>query len=146
MKVAAPFGEKATFMKDGSEVVPGIRAVECFGHSPGLMSYHIESGGQRLLNWADVSNHHIFSVQQPEWHGAFDDDKEAAVATRKRVLDWAATEHGVRRFRASVAPDNVASLALVARLGFTVVGRRIDEVDGEELVLERDDWAVEPAI
>ncbi len=92
MKVAAPFGEKATFLKDGGEVVPGIRAVESFGHSPGLMSYHIESAGQRLLNWADVSNHHIFSVQQPEWHGSFDDDKEAAVATRKRVLDLAATD------------------------------------------------------
>jgi RimJ/RimL family protein N-acetyltransferase len=58
------------------------------------------------------------------------------------LLDWAATEHGVRAFRASIAPDNAPSLALAARLEFTVVGRRVDEVEGEELVLERDGWAV----
>lgn len=60
------------------------------------------------------------------------------------LLDWAATEHGVRSFRASIEPDNAASLALAARLGFVVVGRRTDDVDGEELVLERDDWLVGP--
>jgi GNAT superfamily N-acetyltransferase len=56
------------------------------------------------------------------------------------MLDWAATEHEVRSFRASIAPDNAASLALASRLGFVVVGGRTDEVDGEELVLERDAW------
>ena len=61
------------------------------------------------------------------------------------VLDWAASEHGVDRFRASIAPANVASLALAARLGFAVVGRRVDEIDGDELVLERDGWIVGPA-
>ncbi|MEO5940547.1 MAG: GNAT family N-acetyltransferase, partial [Candidatus Limnocylindrales bacterium] len=57
----------------------------------------------------------------------------------RAVLDWAAAEHGIHRFRASIAPDNVASLALAGRLGFVVVGRRTDDVEGEELDLERDD-------
>ena len=70
----------------------GIRAIPAFGHSPGLMSYHIESNGQRLLIWADVSNHFVFSIQRPEWHVAPDDDKDAAVATRERVFDWVATD------------------------------------------------------
>jgi ribosomal-protein-alanine N-acetyltransferase len=56
------------------------------------------------------------------------------------LLDWAATEHGIRRFRASIAPDNVASLGLVNRLGFHPVSRRHDDVDGEELVFDLDDW------
>jgi [ribosomal protein S5]-alanine N-acetyltransferase len=60
----------------------------------------------------------------------------------RALLDWAAREHDVRSFRGSIAPDNAASLALAARLGFVVVGRRMDDVDGEELVLERDDWVV----
>jgi ribosomal-protein-alanine N-acetyltransferase len=61
------------------------------------------------------------------------------------LLDWAATEHGVHSFRASIAPGNAPSLGLAARLGFTLVGRQVDDVDGEELVLERDGWVVEPA-
>jgi RimJ/RimL family protein N-acetyltransferase len=73
--------------------------------------------------------------------------RSRGVATEavRGLLDWAATEHGVRRFRASIAPDNVASLALAARLGFTVVGRQVDPVDGDELVLELDGWVAEPA-
>jgi glyoxylase-like metal-dependent hydrolase (beta-lactamase superfamily II) len=92
MQVAVPLADKATFVKTEGEVVGGIRAIPTFGHSPGHMSYHVESEGQRLLIWADVSNHSIFSVQRPEWYGSFDDDKDAAVATRKRVFDMVATE------------------------------------------------------
>jgi len=92
MQVAAPFGEKATFLKGEGELVPGIRSMPVFGHSPGMMAFHIESDGQRLLNWADVANHYIMSLQQPEWHVGFDHDKEMGVATRKRVLDMVANE------------------------------------------------------
>jgi glyoxylase-like metal-dependent hydrolase (beta-lactamase superfamily II) len=92
MQVAAPFGEKATFLKGEGEVVPGIRAMPVVGHSPGMMAFHIESDGQRLLNWADVANHYIMSLQQPEWHVGFDHDKEMGVATRKRVLDMVSND------------------------------------------------------
>ncbi len=61
----------------------------------------------------------------------------AAEAVRA-LLEWAAWEHGIRRFRASVAPSNEASLAVVSRLGFRQTGTRWDEIDGEELVFELD--------
>jgi glyoxylase-like metal-dependent hydrolase (beta-lactamase superfamily II) len=92
VKVAVPLGEKAAFMKSESEVVPGIRAIEAFGHSPGHMAYHIESDGRRLLLWADTTNHSVMSLQQPEWHVGFDHDKDIGVATRKRILDMVSTE------------------------------------------------------
>ena len=92
MKVVAPLGEKATFMKSESEVVPGIRAIEAFGHSPGHMAYHIESDGRRLLLWADTTNHAVMSLQQPEWYVGADHDKDMGVATRKKVLDMVATD------------------------------------------------------
>lgn len=53
------------------------------------------------------------------------------------ILDWAQAQ-GVHRFRASVAPANTGSLAIVRALGFRQVGVRTDEIDGEELVLELD--------
>ncbi len=92
MKVAVPFAEKATFLGGEGEVVPGIRAIPVFGHSPGMMAFHIESGGQRLLNWADVANHYVASIQQPDWHVIFDHDKEAGAATRRRVLDMVSAD------------------------------------------------------
>lgn len=60
------------------------------------------------------------------------------------LFDWAVHEHGVHRFRAAVAPDNAASLAVVSRLGFSRTGTQLDDVDGEELVFELDDWTVTP--
>lgn len=45
---------------------------------------------------------------------------------------------GATVVRASVAPDNVPSLALIDGLGFVHIGEQIDERDGLELVFERE--------
>jgi glyoxylase-like metal-dependent hydrolase (beta-lactamase superfamily II) len=91
-RTATPFGEKATFLRPDGEVVPGIRAVNAYGHSPGMLAFHVESGGQRLLIWGDVASQYGVSLQQPEWGTGFDDVKDAAIATRKRILDRVATD------------------------------------------------------
>lgn len=54
------------------------------------------------------------------------------------LLDWAQLEHGVTKFRASTSPDNVASQAIIARLGFVQTGTQMDEIDGPELVFDLD--------
>lgn len=68
--------------------------------------------------------------------------RRQGVATEvvRALFDWAFREHDVTRFRAAVAPDNVASLAIVERLGFRQVGAQIDDIDGKELVFELDGW------
>jgi RimJ/RimL family protein N-acetyltransferase len=69
------------------------------------------------------------------------DFRRQGVATEvvKAMFDWA-YERGVDRFRASIAPDNVASLAVAAKFGFRQVGVQIDDIDGEELVFDLDGW------
>jgi RimJ/RimL family protein N-acetyltransferase len=54
------------------------------------------------------------------------------------LFGWASAEHGITRFRASVSPTNQPSLAVVRKLGFRRTGVQWDDVDGEELVFERD--------
>ena len=51
------------------------------------------------------------------------------------LLAWAA-EQGAARCRANTAPDNAASQAVLARLGFVRTGEELDEVDGLEWVYE----------
>lgn len=48
-----------------------------------------------------------------------------------------AARNGARVLRASIAPDNEPSMALVRRAGFVQVGEQIDDIDGLELVWER---------
>ena len=70
--------------------------------------------------------------------------RRQGVATEvvRALFDWAAREHGVQKFRASVSPTNVPSLAIIRRLGFRETGVQFDDVDGEELVFELDGWEV----
>jgi RimJ/RimL family protein N-acetyltransferase len=65
--------------------------------------------------------------------------RRRGVATEcvRALLAWAESM-GTHRFRASVAPDNVASLAVVRSFGFREVGAQVDEIDGEELVFDLD--------
>lgn len=59
--------------------------------------------------------------------------REAVLA----MLRWAQRDPRVRRFRASVSPENLPSRHLVTGLGFVEVGSQWDEEDGEELLFER---------
>ena len=49
------------------------------------------------------------------------------------LMRWGA-EQGATACLASIRPDNAASLALTARLGFVRIGEQIDEIDGLEWV------------
>jgi len=87
-----PLKDKMSFIKDGADVAPGIRAMAAFGHTPGHMAFHIESGGKRLLLGADFCNHYVLSLQRPDWEVRFDADKAKAAETRKKLLDMLAAD------------------------------------------------------
>lgn len=72
--------------------------------------------------------------------------RRQGVATEvvRALFDWAAREHGVSRFRASVSPGNEASLAVIHRFGFRQTGAQMDDIDGEELVFDLDGWEPTP--
>jgi glyoxylase-like metal-dependent hydrolase (beta-lactamase superfamily II) len=83
-----------------SELVPGVRAVASYGHTPGHTAYRVDSGGQTLMLWGDLM--HVAAVQFP--HPAvtikFDSDSTAAAATRAKAYAdaakngwWVASAH-----------------------------------------------------
>jgi glyoxylase-like metal-dependent hydrolase (beta-lactamase superfamily II) len=87
-----PVAEKTTFIKDGADVATGITSVFAPGHTPGHMAFHLESAGKRMFIGADFTNHYVASLQNPEWHVAFDMEKEQAGTTRRKILDMLATD------------------------------------------------------
>lgn len=60
-----------------------------------------------------------------------------AKAILTALLERAAAEPGVRVVRASISPDNAASLATIASFGFTEIGDQWDEEGGLGLLFER---------
>jgi len=67
------------------EVVPGIRSVNAFGHTPGHTMYLVTSKDEHLLLWGDLM--HVASVQfvDPSVTIQFDSDSKQAAVQRKKV-------------------------------------------------------------
>ena len=87
-----PLAEKATFVKEGDTIAPGLTAMLATGHTPGHMIFHVESDGKRLIMTGDTANHYVLSLQRPDWEVRFDMDKAQAAATRKKVFDMIASD------------------------------------------------------
>ncbi len=92
LELIAPLANRMTFLEYGDALTGGVTAEAAFGQSPGHMTYRVESAGDQMLIWGDLANHYVFSLQAPDQRVLFDDDPDAAIATRMRVLDMAATD------------------------------------------------------
>ncbi|TFL17774.1 MBL fold metallo-hydrolase [Jannaschia formosa] len=87
-----PLAEGMSFVSDGDEIAPGITAMAMHGHTPGHTGFMLSSGDSALLITGDMTNHYVWSLAHPDWEVRFDMDKEAAAATRRRVLGMVAAE------------------------------------------------------
>lgn len=74
------------------EVVPGIEMVHLPGHTPGHCGYHVKSGKDQLLIWADITHLADIQIAKPDVTIAFDVDPDQARATRKKLLDQVASD------------------------------------------------------
>jgi glyoxylase-like metal-dependent hydrolase (beta-lactamase superfamily II) len=72
------------------ELVPGIMAHAGKGHTPGHVTYAIESGGQKLVLIGDLIHVAAVQLEQPAVTISFDSDAKAARAERKQAFDAAA--------------------------------------------------------
>ena len=75
-----------------AEIAPGVALIGAPGHTPGHSLVAVESGGEKLLNIADlmVSDTRVF--EDPNWVSIYDFDAEQARSTRRQVLAAAAAE------------------------------------------------------
>jgi glyoxylase-like metal-dependent hydrolase (beta-lactamase superfamily II) len=71
-----------------TEIVPGVTAIDAFGHSPGQMALEISSAEERLLFVADAVVHPLH-LEYPEAIGMTDHCPSQVVETRIRLLEMA---------------------------------------------------------
>ena len=81
--------------EDGAEVVPGIRAVNSNGHTPGHTSFHLASGNQQLFVLGDVTNIRALNMKNPGWHLTFDANPTLAEENRRKLFDRVVAEKAV---------------------------------------------------
>jgi len=79
-----PLRDRIRFISDGEEFLPGVQAWLTPGHTPGHMAF-LFSGDWCLTG--DAAFHVPLSYEFPGALSAYDVDPQAAVATRRRLLD-----------------------------------------------------------
>jgi len=92
-EVALPLAERARFIEPEELIIPGLTAINSFGHSAGHMAFHLESESRQLLFLNDTTPHYAASFLYPEWHFFMDDDPLKASVSRRRVLEMAASNN-----------------------------------------------------
>ncbi len=86
-KVALPLAERMRFIEPDDTVLPGVTAINAFGHSAGHLAFHIESDGQQLMMLNDTVAHYVASFARPDWAFSMDDNADAAAVSRRRILN-----------------------------------------------------------
>lgn len=89
--VVAPY-QAANKFKTFTDRLPvnEVQLMASPGHTPGHMSFLVNSKGNSLLIWGDIIHSHAIQFTQPEVAIEYDSDSEQAIASRKKVLAYAA--------------------------------------------------------
>ena len=91
LKPYADAGKVQTF-KDGADLLPGVTAVTAPGHTVGHTMVRVSSGNDQMLLWTDIVHSTALQFAEPDRSIVFDLDPAQAIATRKKVMDMAATD------------------------------------------------------
>jgi glyoxylase-like metal-dependent hydrolase (beta-lactamase superfamily II) len=89
-----PLRDRLTLIDDGTEVVPGIRAIATPGHTPGHIALSIASDGEHLLHVSDVVLYPLH-LEHPGWLPVFDMLPEQAATSKRRIFDRAAEQQAL---------------------------------------------------
>lgn len=72
----------------GEELLPGIRAIAAYGHTPGHTAYLFESDGEQLLVWGDITHAMDIQIPCPQVAVTYDIDPVRAIESRQKMLKF----------------------------------------------------------
>ena len=73
---------------DANELLPGIRGVAAYGHTPGHTGYMLDSDGSKLFIWGDLTHAMAIQMPYPEVAVTYDVDAAKAVESRQQLLKF----------------------------------------------------------
>ncbi|WP_026617700.1 MBL fold metallo-hydrolase [Ensifer aridi] len=84
VKALAPYREagKLKDFADGAEPVPGFKTTLRAGHTPGHSAVAVESKGQKMVFWGDITHGDVVQFDEPDVTIGFDEDAGAAANAR----------------------------------------------------------------
>jgi len=92
----APYGSRVVTFEPGElgarikDLLPGIKPIAAYGHTPGHTAFLVEDGKGKLLIAGDFLHVALVQFPAPDVSASYDVDPKAAAATRRQLLDYAA--------------------------------------------------------
>ena len=80
---------------DKQNLFSGFQGIKAYGHTPGHTVFMIESEGERLMIWGDVTHATEVQMPHPEIPLSFDVNHDMARETRKKILEYV-TQNKIR--------------------------------------------------
>jgi len=93
----APYGSRVVTFEPGElgakikDLLPGIKPIAAYGHTPGHTAFLIEEGKGRLLIAGDFLHVALVQFPAPDVSATYDVDPKAAAAARRQLLAFAAS-------------------------------------------------------
>ena len=81
-------------IENATELIPGVKSVAAYGHTPGHVGYLVESDGQKIFLWGDLAHAMAIQMPYPEVAITYDSDPVKAVESRQKLLKYIA-ENGI---------------------------------------------------
>lgn len=73
-------------IEPGKQMFGCVTPQEAYGHTPGHLTYLIESGDDKLYHIVDLAHNPVLMFADPNWAIAFDTNRKQAIASRKRIF------------------------------------------------------------
>jgi glyoxylase-like metal-dependent hydrolase (beta-lactamase superfamily II) len=93
-KKLKPVQAELHLLEQDREIVPGIQTLFTPGHTPGNLSFIIQSGEEQLMYLGDVFLHPIH-IEHPTWTSEVDILPRKNGQARRKLLEWAACEQAL---------------------------------------------------
>lgn len=95
-RVFDTLGDRFTFVQSDSELVPGIRLLPAFGHTPGQIAVEVSSSGESLIYLSDAVFHPLH-IEHPDWlpDQNYIVDTEQFQETARRLLTQAVAKNAL---------------------------------------------------
>ena len=77
-------------IENATELMPGVKGVAAYGHTPGHVGYLLESDGAKLFYWGDLTHAMAIQMPFPQVAMTYDTDPVKAVEIRKQLLQYIA--------------------------------------------------------
>ena len=86
------YEDKIETISFGKDLISGVSSVNIPGHTPGHSGFRVDEGNETLIQMGDILHVPNLQLENPNIATIFDVDSEAALKSRKEVLDMVSTD------------------------------------------------------